>query len=223
MATRRKTTNKIEPVFSLEDTAIVMFKTDYQNYEMAMHLNDALGLHLARMRKDLKHVDGTHAYYSYYDAYHRLTYLLIDCAQGMEQHTVFSFYDKMLLIRGFENWDVQQQIVQQVKFGMPEPEQHQLCEYRRWMMNQQMRARIFDADSFCFAPNRGTTSSMCPDSNLTKHRKVVLFIDAMRVYLKDLFLELEYAIDTNDDTDTPVQVPVAEKPRNKGRRFVLEL
>lgn len=223
MATRRKSTNKIEPVFSLEDTAIVMFKTNYQNYEMAMHLNDTFGLHLARMRKDLKHIDGPHAYYSYYDSYRRLTYLLIDCAQSPTQHSVFSYYDKMLLIRGFDNWNTQDQILQKTKFGMPEPEPHQLCEYRHWKMCQEMRTRIFDANSFCFSQNRGLSSSIFPNNDLPKHRKVVLFLDTMQAYLKELFVELEYAIDGNYDIDTQIEVPIAEKPRSKGRRIVLEL
>lgn len=223
MARKKSTTNTIDPEFSFEDTAIVMFKTSYLNYQMAMHLNDTFGLGLARTQKDLLFQGHYHAYYCYYDERYYRSYVLIDSGEDNSNSKLFDYYDKILLIRGFDAWEEQKMILEATKFTYQEPQDYEIHAHRQWALCNKLRDGIFDVDSFGFSTTRGKQTSLHPNIELPMIRKMAIYMSDMEKNIRELFSDLEEALNF-DDVDESMDVPVAKPVHTaKTRIFTLDL
>lgn len=212
------------PSFSFHDTAIVMLRTQYMSFELAMALNGAYGLRLSRDEEiDL---GGTpHPCLYYYDRCRWLTYVVIARpAQGADP--IFNSYDKMLLIRGRDAWKAQQQIYDDVYnriYGIAhdsirEPDPGNLIEHGQWVQRNIMAKGIEHIDTFCFNPAKGTGTTMRPQGDVgtlfpletpadpATDRAVGAYLKRLKAFLSDTFDALYYYFSDEEEEDDCLNV-----------------
>jgi len=185
--TRRKPSHHlIDPTFTFDDTAVLMFRTNYRNYQFIMELNKAYQLELARI-EDID-IDGTlYPCFSYYDEYSRLAYVMIERSMTDASDHVFEYYDKMLLVRGRDSWVFQKQIYTNAVENLPEPEPADLLDHRRWVLANQFKEGIFGVDTFSFSSRKGLATSLCPGPADTMPKATVTYMNRLRKFLDATF------------------------------------
>ena len=198
------------PSFSFYDTAILMLRTQYMSFELAMSLNGAYALRLSRYEEI--HINGTpHPCLYYYDTSTWLTYVVIARpTQGADP--IFNSYDKMLLIRGRDAWKAQQQIYDDVYnriYGIAhdsirEPDPGNLIEHGQWVQRNIMAKGIEHIDTFCFNPSKETSTTMRPQediqtlfpletpTNPASDKAVGTYLKHLKSFLSDTFGSLYY-------------------------------
>lgn len=192
-----KTTYLPNPVFTYRDTAIVLLRTSFIHYEMAMQLNDAHKLRLARV-PDLRLSDGDHPCFSYNDSSARLAYVLLDIPTNKQRNKCFEFYDKMLLIRGRDSWEFQAKLYQAATSAHPEPEAAKMLAHRRWVLENMLNNGIFTIDTFDFRADAAKTSLHAGDP-ATMPKSVATYLKELKKFTDELFSQLELTIGDEDD------------------------
>lgn len=215
MATKKKNTTFLPDArFSLADTAVLMFRTSFVNYEFVMHLNESFGLKLARVRvecynpdnwgvqtEDLCLVDGIHPLYSYYQESSRMAFVLIDKPLMQKGYNYFNFYDKMLLIKGRDAWKMMETIYAASVANAVEPEPQNLLDYRRWVLCNQMSTGIFSTDTFDFRKSTVPATSLFDGDAAKMPKSVATYLKNLKAFLVDTFKTLETYI-CEEDSDT---------------------
>ena len=153
-----------DPVFTFDDTAIVMLQTRGPAYQLAIQLNEAYNLQLARI--DDIEIDYTpFPCFFFHDEPAWLAYILIARTGDIP---AFADYDKIPLIRGRDAWRFQQTIYDDIhsrRYGMAlgpatEPDASDLLEHYHWEQLNQLSDTIHDIDIFGFSRRRPIVSTM---------------------------------------------------------------
>ena len=153
--------------FSFDDTATVMLSTHDHLFQLALFLNEAYLLQLARI-EDLFIGDLPHPCFFYYNEEARLVYILIARPLQPEADPAFTDYNTMLLIRGREAWKVQQEIYDDVRnrrYGTAigsaiEPDKTDLLEHKHWEKCNLLADSIQNIDIFGFGSLKGLVSTL---------------------------------------------------------------
>ena len=172
-----------DSVFKFEDTAIVLFQTDYLNYQFIYALNQACRLEMERV-DDIELADGTHPCFLYFNEVARLTYVVLDVP--------IPPYNMMLLIRGRDAWDVQETLYKNLTEVTPEPDPTDIRDHLDWELLNELRSNIFSVDTFCFSPTRGQGSSLVFSTNPSALRTRQTFLHRLRQFTAELFEALEW-------------------------------
>ena len=170
-----------DPIFSFDDTAIVMFNTNMMNHEFAAKLNDALQLKLTRI-DDIPIEDAVYPCFSCYDDETRLAFVLIERSPFGDSDPTFGPYEKMLLIRGRDAWDIQKQLYDAFLNNISEPNSDDIYEHRMWNQLHYFTSGIFDLGAPDKMPARTET-----------------YIKNLKKYLTILFEQIQsYVVDFED-------------------------
>lgn len=193
MSKQKKSQFLPEATFTFDDTAIVMLRTNFLNFEFVKALNEACGLQLSRVW-DLE-VDGAnHPCFSHYDEHTRLAYVVLECppdhSATKEKGDVFEYYDKMLLIRGRDAWDFQTSFHDIVSHPRPEPEQP--LSHDIWENENNLREGIFVADTFCFSTRRGFSTSLYQGPRDSIPRVITTYSNKLNAFLDKTFNKLQW-------------------------------
>lgn len=189
----RKKSSQFLPdaTFSFEDTAVLMFRTSYLNYQFVMGLNKTYQLQLSRV-DDLDLNDIPYPCFSYNDEYGHLAYVVIERSASYPGDRIFEYYDKMLLVRGFRSWEIQNHIFLDINEGKVEPPSSELLEHRRWVLANSFKKDIFGVDTFGFSRRRGTNTSLHtgPAENMPK--PTATYLNRLHKYLETTFDTLQW-------------------------------
>lgn len=180
-----------DATFTFEDTAVLMFRTSYVNYQFVMGMNKAYGLELSRT-PDLDLNGTAYPCFSWGDDYGRLAYVMIERPHLGPADRIFEYYDKMVLVRGFRSWEVQQKVYSDIVKGTPEPPASDLLEHRRWVLANSFKQGIFGLDTFGFSRRRGNSTSLYsgPAENMPK--PTATYLNRLHKYLETLFDTLQW-------------------------------
>ena len=154
--------------FAFENSSVTLLHTNMVNHEFVMAYNRGWGLRL--VRKDNLAVDGgSLPYYVYDDRRTGLTHVVIAAslarrsgASSVPNGCPFDRYDKLLLVRGRDTWDFQQQLYDSFVEPAPEPDATEPLLVEDWRGRRAFYDGIFAIDTFCFASSRGFASSLLP-------------------------------------------------------------
>ena len=156
-----------DPIFTFDDTAVVLMRTQYLPYQLALMLNDTYRLQLSRI-SDID-IDGIpHPCFFYNDDASWLVHILIARPPQPGFNPILADYDKMLLIRGRDSWRFQQKIYDQLnsrRYGLAlgsaaEPDPTDLLEHSQWEQLNKLTEGIQGIDIFGFSPRRDTVSTL---------------------------------------------------------------
>ena len=156
-----------DPVFKLDDTAIVMLRTQDHAFQLALMLNEAYQLQLSRI-DDIYIGDQLFPCFFYHDQPAWLVYILIARPPQTIVDPAFADYDKMLLIRGRDSWRFQQKFYDDIhsrQYGIAlgsatEPDASDLLEHSQWEQCNRLAESIQSIDIFGFSPRRDTVSTL---------------------------------------------------------------
>ena len=108
----------VNEVFSAENTAMILMRTKMENYKLAMLLNDAFGLKLARTGTICVNGD-VYLFFHYCDEIRRIDYLTFNIRRSLNRkgRSALSPCDNLFLIRGRDIWSIQQEIYEEMVWG----------------------------------------------------------------------------------------------------------
>lgn len=184
--------------FTFDETAIVMLKSSLRHYELAINLNRAFNLRLARV-PDLQMPDGNYPCFGYYSEQTRLAFVLIEKPNNGLENKGFNIYDKMLLIGGRDAWKFQKRLYDSIHNPEKEPEPSDLLNHRRWVLNNQLISDVFTIDIFGFSERKGKFSSLYEGPEENCPAKIDKYLKNLMKLLDNLFNELEASIDSDED------------------------
>lgn len=189
---RKKPTQFLpDATFTFEDTAVLMFRTSYLNYQFVMGLNKAYGLELSRVN-DMELNETAYPCYSFNDDYGHLAYVMIERSGAGVSDRIFDYYDKMLLVRGFCCWEIQKRVYSDIVEGVPEPPASDLLEHRRWLLSNGFRQGIFGVDTFGFSRRRGNTTSLYTGPAETMPKPTATYLNRLHKFLEATFDTLQW-------------------------------
>ena len=209
---RKKQTPRLpDPVFTFDDTAVVMMRTADYAYLLAIMLNETYQLQLSRI-DDIYIGDTPYPCFFYHDEPAWLAYILIARPQQYEADPAFADYDKMLLIRGIKSWDFQQTLYDDIhsrSYGIAlgpasEPDITDLIEHHHWEQCNILADSIKSIDSFSFSKRRGTSSTLrltnteptlfpveATTANSSENRAIATYHNTLQDFLDQTFLALQ--------------------------------
>jgi hypothetical protein len=146
-----------DPVFTFNDTTIVMLRTRDYAFQLAIFLNEAYLLQLARI-DDLYLNDTPYPCFFFHDEAAWLVYILIARPFQTIADPAFGDYDKMLLIRGRDSRRFPKMLYDQMRnrrYGnaigpAAEPDPTDLVAHRQWEICNQLSESIQQLDMFDF-------------------------------------------------------------------------
>lgn len=186
-----------DSTFTFGDTAIVMFRTAYLNYEFVMHLNTTYNLNLSRVI-DIEMSDGSHPCFCFYSEKRRLAFVMLEKPATGTPDKSFVYYDKMLLIRGRDAFDMQQYIFETTQNTLAEPDQLNMLEHRRWVLYNKFSQNIFDTDTFSFNKGREVYTSLFDGDFEDMPKPLTAYIKVLKKFLTETFETLEYMLCMDD-------------------------
>ena len=156
-----------DPVFTFDDTAIVMLRTQDHAFQLALMLNEAYQLQLSRI-DDIYIGDQLYPCFFYHDQPAWLVYLLIARPPQTIANPAFADYDKMLLIRGRDSWQFQKTFYDDIhirQYGITlgsatEPDSYDLLGHYHWEQCNRLAESIQNIDIFGFSRRRDTVSTL---------------------------------------------------------------
>lgn len=180
-----------DPVFTLEDTVVLMFSTYCPNYRFVMELNKAYELEMAR-GEDLW-VEGTeYPCFSYDDEYNHMAFVMIERSSKGVSNKVFDHYDKMLLVRGRDAWSFLQHLRNNWVNNLPEPNPANWLEHRQWVLANSFNQQIFCTESFAYRAPEGFATSLYNGPQGTMPKAIGAFGKCLKGFLEEVFKELQY-------------------------------
>jgi len=180
-----------DATFTFEDTAVLLFRTSYMNYQFIMEINKAYGLEMARV--DDIELDGVlYPCFSYNNEYARMAYVMIEKSASGPSNRIFDYYAKMLLMRGPQAWTFQQQVYDNMTEGLPEPDSSDLLEHRRWLLANSFKQGIFVVDTFGFRRRQGDTTSLYTGPAEAMPKATATFLNRLRKFLDGTFETLQW-------------------------------
>jgi len=200
MSRKKPSRYLLDITFTFEDTAVLMFRTSYMNYQFVMELNKAYGLELSRFY-DIQLDNTEHPCFSYNDEYARLGYVMIDRSASGPSDRVFEYYDKMLLVRGRDSWAFQKMIYNDIVEGVPEPDDSDLLGHRRWVLANSFKQGIFGVDTFGFSRRQGNITSLYTGPAEKMPRPTATYLNRLRKFLENTFETLQWHLCSELYTD----------------------
>lgn len=194
-----------DPVFTYDDTAILLFRTHCMHYELAIALNEAYGLSLSRT-DDIPLHEVNYPCFVYYDNPSHMAYVMIDSLVEGQADKVFKFYDKLLLVRGIDAWDIQQQFYNDLTSpsaplsrpngGAPSYESPAKVQHRR--MLDRLSGLVFEPATFCFSDSRGIATSLYGGPVEAMPRATQAYMKSLRRFLDIAFDGLQWHLYDDD-------------------------
>ena len=156
-----------DPVFSFDDTAVVMMRTNDQAFQLAILLNEAYDLQFSRI-DDIYIGDTLYPCFLYHDEPAWLVYILIARPTTADAAPAFAEYDKMLLIRGRDSWNFQQTLYDNMRdrrYGnalgtAAEPDSTDLLAHSQWELRNRLSENVQQIDIFGFSRRREPISTL---------------------------------------------------------------
>ena len=189
MAKKTVKTLALEPDINFDDTTITMFKTDMLNYKYIIALNNAYNLNMAR-EDNLIIETVEYPCFRFCDDNEHLEYTMIERSGTSRNNIIFDYYDKMLLIKGRDAHIQQKRIFTDISTPKPEPQSTDLLAHKEWEMVENLRAGIFDIDTFDFGAHR-TTSSILPNSEQQIPSKIATILNKYKDFITLIFKEID--------------------------------
>lgn len=169
---KKKPSQKLpDPVFTFDDTAIVMLRTGEAAFQLAILLNEAYNLQLSRI-DDIYIANSPHPCFFYHDQSSWLAYILIARPTQHEADPAFSDYDKILLIRGRDSWRFQQLLYDDIhsrQYGIAlgsatEPDVTNLLKHNQWELCNRLSDSIQRIDIYGFGHRQNVSTLRFADS-----------------------------------------------------------
>ena len=200
-----------DPVFTFDDTAIVMMRTGDYAYQLAIMLNETYDLQLACI-DDIYIGDTPYPCFFYNDEAAWLAYILISRPQLPDIDPAFTDYDKMLLIRGIKSWSFQKTLYDEIhsrSYGIAlgsasEPDATDLIEHHHWGQCNLMAENIKAIDIFDFSSQRGIVSTLrlanneptlfpveATAANNSENRAIATYHNTLKDFLNQTFTALQ--------------------------------
>lgn len=202
MSKQKKSQFLPDATFTFDDTAIVMLRTNFLNFEFVKALNEACDLQLSRVW-DLTIDNADYPCFSHYNEHTRLAFVMLESpfepTKTKEEGEVFSYYDKMLLIRGRDAWDFQTKFYNTVSTSRPEPDHSQPLNHDIWEHENNLREGIFVSDTFCFSPQRGLSTSLHHGPKETMPRSTTSYVNKLSTFLAATFKLLQWHLCDEED------------------------
>ena len=171
-----------DPIFSFDDTK----------------LNDALQLKLTRI-DDIPIEDAVYPCFSCYDDETRLAFVLIERSPFGDSDPTFGPYEKMLLIRGRDAWDIQKQLYDAFLNNISEPNSDDIYEHRMWNQLHYFTGGIFDMATIRFNSPNGPETSLYQGAPDKMPARTETYIKNLKKYLTILFEQIQsYVVDFED-------------------------
>ena len=187
-----------DPEFTTADTAVMMFATQYPNYEFILELNDAYGMQLSRV-DNITVDESSHPCYCYSDELARLDFVIIYQPEGEGKCPCFTYYDKMLLVRGRDRMEFLQQMYHDLHISSHTASQTGLSQYPCRERLHRLTDNVFDLDYFDLG---GGASSLRSVEDRTSTKATTL-LRQLKTFLNVAFkgLPLVISADIYDDDD----------------------
>ena len=179
------------PVFNLHDTAVVLFKTSFMNHEAAISLNEAYHLNLTRI-DDLTIDDKQYPVYIFHSTASRLSFIMLAAPSGGMPDPCFSYYDKMLFIRGRDARQFQQKIYDDLSASRPEPPTGEMLKHSHWEMLNLLNQGIFEPATLNFQPNGTPVTSLYSGPEDKMPRKLRTQIKQLKEFFSTLYSAFEW-------------------------------
>lgn len=200
-----------DPVFTFDDTAIVMLNTQDHAFQLAIMLNEAYQLQLARI-DDIYIGDTAYPCFFYHDQAAWLVYTLIARLPKSPADPAFADYDKMLLIRGRDSWRFQQTLYDDIhnrQYGLAlgpaiEPDPTDLLQHNHWELCNRLSDNILTIDIFGFSRRRDPISTLrlanaqptlfpieTTAANASENRAIANYHKQLRTFLDRTFESLQ--------------------------------
>lgn len=190
-----------DPTFTTENTRVIMFQTDYENYEFVMALNDAFGLGLTRMGT-MEIGNCICPYFYYFDEVTRLTYMTFDADHGTKKDNAFSLYDKMLLIRGRDAKAKQQLMYKEVVGSPIRHDENDIMQHSHCEKVETLHQGIISMDCFSFSPKLGCSTTLCNGWLDTMPKGTASCVRSIQTFTNKIFKKLN--MDTYADEEKVV-------------------
>ena len=209
-----------DPVFTFDDTAVVMMRTNDQAFQLAILLNEAYDLQFSRI-DDIYINDTLYPCFLYHDEPAWLVYILIARPSTGEAFPAFANYDKMLLVRGRDSWSFQQTLYDNMRdrrYGnalgtAAEPDPTDLLAHAQWEQLNRLSANLPSIDIFGFSNRRGAFSTLRlaepeptlfpvdhPATNSTENRAIADYHKLLQAFLLQTFEALNIHLCDEDYT-----------------------
>lgn len=179
-----------DPSFGFDETAVVLLRTTWDNYQFVSELNTVYNIELSRVG-ELPVGEAEYPCFSYYDDYRRQAYVVLERAPQGKSDASFDYYEKMLLVRGRDAWIFQQRLFCDLTENTPEPDPTDWLAHDYWVKVSRLKSGVFGIDTFGFS-RKGTTTSLYNGDPEAMPRSVKSFLKKLQNFLKDAFEELQY-------------------------------
>lgn len=200
-----------DPVFTFDDTAIVMLRTQDHAFQLALLLNEAYQMQLSRI-DDIYIGDQPYPCFFYHDQPAWLVYILIARPPQAIADPAFADYDKLLLIRGRDSWRFQKKFYDDIhsrQYGITlgpaaEPDASDLLEHSLWEQCNRLSESIQSIDIFGFSSRRDTISTLrlidtqptlfpveASAANASENRAITNYHKQLQAFLEQTFKSLQ--------------------------------
>lgn len=203
-----------DPTFTTENTSVMLFRTNFQNYEFVMALNDAFGLRLTRIGRQTV-AEYRYPYFFYFDEVTKLTYLTFDADHKLRKNDVFSQYDKMLVIRGRDAWKKVLRIYDEIMDPSMTHDEEDMFQQIHYENVEALRKGIFIIDGFSFSRKQGPMTTLnhgqsgsIPKSATTRMNSIKRFTLEVLNYLNKVTYEDEGMVVFFDKEEPVIKVIV---------------
>lgn len=183
----------MDAIFTFDDTSVTLLHTSMVNYEFVMAYNNAHRIRMVRVQ-DMDINGSMHPCFLFDDLQRRLTHVLIErpLAGG---EVPFDRYDKLLLVRGRDTWEFQEELYQHFVNTVPQPDSTEPLLVSDWRAMQDFYGGIFAMDTFCFSARRGFSSSLAMGGEAMKVPKVTQrFLKGLERFLLSTFETLQWEL-----------------------------
>lgn len=184
-----------DAIFTFDDTAAVMLRTTCLNHEFVSAFNAAYRLRMSRVA-DIELEGGNYPCYSYYDELARLAYVVVARPAVMSGQDYYNGNDKLLLVRGRDAWDFQQQLYSDLSRSpqqedRDEPPADEPLMRQHWELLKQLHESVFSLDTFSFG-SRGISTSMYTGPAERMPRSTAVYLKRLQTFLATLFDTLQW-------------------------------
>lgn len=189
------------PEFKLDETTVVLLRSNFMNHEAAISLNEAYHLNLTRI-DDLELENRLYPVFIYHSAASYTSFVLIAAPTKGNPNPCFNYYDKILFIRGRNAKKIQQNIYDDLSLLRPEPPASDILQHNRWELLNMLHQGIFEPATLNFTPNGNAVTSLFngPEENMP--RKLHTQIKQFKEFFTKLYSAFEWHLSNPVDLDT---------------------
>lgn len=185
------------PLFSFNDTAVILLKTSFMNHEAAISLNEAYSLALTRI-DDIELDGGQYPVYIYQNDATRLSYVMLCAPHGGAANPCFDYYDKMVFVRGRDAQQFQRRLYDDLTLPHPEPPAADPLGHSHWELLTLLSQGVFEPATVSFARSGEPVTSLYGGPAASMPPKLQKQLKQLKKFLADLFSTFEWHL-TNPD------------------------